>query len=127
SSKRKKKDEARINQYRTLLAVDDAVRTILTALTQTGRLDNTLIVFASDNGYLWGEHRWPVKMVPYEESIRVPLVIRYDPLTPGASLDTHLVLNIDLTPTFAEVGAAALDRPDGQSLVQLLGGDGTDW
>jgi N-acetylglucosamine-6-sulfatase len=126
-TKRKKRDQARINQYRTLSAVDDAVATVVTALTETGRLDNTLIVFASDNGYLWGEHRWSVKMVPYEESIRVPLVIRYDPLTPIASVDRHLVLNIDLAPTFAEVSGASLPQPDGTSLVQLLGGEGVGW
>jgi N-acetylglucosamine-6-sulfatase len=125
--RRKQRDQARIDQYRTLLAVDDAVGTILTALKDTGRLGNTMIVFASDNGFLWGEHRWSVKMVPYEESIRVPLVIRYDPLTSVASVDSHLALNIDLAPTFAEVGGATLAQPDGKSLVQLLGGDRTGW
>jgi N-acetylglucosamine-6-sulfatase len=126
-ARRRREDRVRINQYRTLLAVDDAIGTILTALTETGRMDNTLIVFASDNGYLWGEHRWSVKMVPYEESIRVPLVIRYGPSAQRASVDTHLVLNIDLAPTFAEAGGATLTQPDGESLVQLLAGNGTGW
>ena len=62
----------RRDQYRALLAVDRAVSEIVDALTDTGRLSNTLIVFTSDNGMLWGEHRWSSKVVPYEESIRVP-------------------------------------------------------
>jgi N-acetylglucosamine-6-sulfatase len=66
-------------------------------------------------------------MVPYEESIRVPLVIRYDPLISVPSVDPHLALNIDLAPTFTEVGGATLAQPDGKSLVQLLGGDGRGW
>jgi N-acetylglucosamine-6-sulfatase len=125
--KSRREDTGRLDQYRTLLAVDDAVGTVVDALTETGRLSNTVIVFASDNGYLWGEHRWSVKMVPYEESIRVPMVIRYDPLTPSPSVDDHLVLNIDLAPTFAEVAATSLAGSDGQSLVPLLEEVGTGW
>src|SRR4029079_10780809 len=76
-------DAFRIKQYQALLAVDDAIDKIVHALSDTGRLSNTMIVFASDNGLTWDEHRWQDgKVVPYEESIRVPLVIRYDPLTP---------------------------------------------
>ena len=63
-----------------------------------------MIVFASDNGVAWGEHHLTAarKLVPYEESIRVPLVIRYDPLTHARSRgDGRLALNIDLAPTFA--------------------------
>jgi N-acetylglucosamine-6-sulfatase len=64
----------RRNQYRSLQAVDRAVGRLLTALAETGRLDNALVIFTSDNGLLWGEHRWLKKEVPYEEAIRVPLV-----------------------------------------------------
>ena len=55
----------------TLLSVDDQVANIVQALSDTGRLDNTLILYASDNGFVFGEHRWFGKIVPYEESIRV--------------------------------------------------------
>ena len=76
---------------------------IVDALSDTGRLSNTLIVFTSDNGMLWGEHRWSSKVVPYEESIRVPFVIRDDALITAPRRDDHLVLNIDLAPTFADI------------------------
>ena len=116
-------DAFEVNQYRTLLAVDDAVHTIVTALADTGRLANTMIVFASDNGLTLAEHRWKTgKLVPYEESIRVPLVIRYDPLTASPSVDDHMVANIDLAPTFAEAAGVSAPGAEGLSLVPLLSG-----
>jgi N-acetylglucosamine-6-sulfatase len=118
-----------LKQCRSLLAIDDAVHTILTALQDTGRLSNTLIVFMSDNGFLNGEHNTTGKKVPYEESIKVPFVVRYDPLTGGtASIDPHLVANIDLAPTFA--AAAGVVPPiaeDGMSMLPLLDGTATTW
>lgn len=118
-----------LKQCRSLLAVDDAVRTILKALQDTGRLSNTLIMFTSDNGFLNGEHNTTGKKVPYEESIRVPLVARYDPLTGGlATSDPHLVANIDVAPTFA--AAAGVVPPiaeDGASIIPLLTGTASSW
>ena len=115
-----RKDEFRQNQYRTLLSADDAVGQVLQALSDTGRLDNTMIVFLSDNGISWGEHRWGTKRVAYEESIRVPFVVRYDPLTAAARTDPNLVLNIDIAPTIAELTGAPAPTMDGQSLLPLL-------
>jgi N-acetylglucosamine-6-sulfatase len=87
-----------------------------------------MLVFMSDNGILLGEHHWFGKKVPYEESIRVPMIVRYDPVTGGtASTDPHLVLNVDLAPTFA--GAADVSAPgvEGKSLLPLLDGSATSW
>jgi N-acetylglucosamine-6-sulfatase len=120
-------DKFRLKQYRTLVAVDDAVREIVDALQQTGRLHNTMIVFMSDNGYLWGEHRWHSKVVPWEESIRVPMVIRYDPLTPVASRDGHLVLNVDLAPTFADLAGTSAPGADGRSMLPLMAQPQSPW
>jgi arylsulfatase A-like enzyme len=121
-------DNFRINQYRTLLALDDAIGTIVTALTDTGRLANTMIVFASDNGLTWAEHRWRMsKMVPYEESIRVPLVIRYDPLTSTPWTDDHMVTNIDWAPTFADLAGAVTTSVEGISLMPILEQNVTSW
>lgn len=113
-------DEFRADQYRTLLAVDEAVRTILIALEDTDRLSNTLVVFTSDNGLLWGEHRWTHKSVAYQESIRVPMVVRYDPVVSAPRTDDHLVTNIDLAPTFAAVAGVSALRAEGRSLLPLL-------
>ena len=96
-------DAFRRRQYESLLAVDQGIATIVRALTETRRLRNTVILITSDNGYLWGEHRLVDKAVPYEESIRVPLVVRYDRLAAPARIETRPALNIDLAPTIAAV------------------------
>jgi hypothetical protein len=116
----------RVTQQRTLLAVDEAVGHILDELERTGRLDNTIVVYTSDNGVQWGEHRledWR-KGVPYDGSIRVPLVVRYDGIAKAGLIDTHLVANLDLAPTFAALGRARF-RAEGRSFVPLLGGEAT--
>jgi N-acetylglucosamine-6-sulfatase len=109
-------DEFRRRQYQSLLAVDDAVRRVVGALEKAGELQKTMIVFTSDNGLLWGEHGILNKLVPYEESIRVPLVIRY-----GSRVHTEprLALNIDLAPTFAALAGVPW-KADGRSLLPLL-------
>jgi arylsulfatase A-like enzyme len=113
-------DRLRLDQYRTLLAVDDGVSAIVDALEASGRLGTALIVFASDNGFLWGEHRWDTKLVAYEESIRIPLVVRYDPLVTAPRPDRHLVLNIDLAPTITAAAGLTAPGADGKSLLALL-------
>jgi N-acetylglucosamine-6-sulfatase len=113
------------NRYRrvpaSLLALDRAVGALIEALRQTGRLENSLIVFTSDNGIHLGEHRWTDKGTPYDESIRVPLVVRYDRAIGSPRRDPHLVLNLDLGPTIAEAaGAAAPPGVEGRNLLPLL-------
>ena len=127
-----REDRIRRKQFQTLLAVDDAVKTIVDALTATGRLSNTMIVFTSDNGFVYGEHRWGItgamnKQVPYEESIRLPYVVRYDPLTSSPRTDPHMVLNIDLAPTFAALAGVSAPGAEGVSLLPLLANPSTPW
>ncbi|MEX1047614.1 MAG: sulfatase [Actinomycetota bacterium] len=119
-------DRFRKDQLRTLVAVDRAVGRIVDALAATGRLKNTLIVFTSDNGMMWGEHGQRGKGIGYEESIHVPMIVRYDPLT-NASEDSHVVGNIDLAPTMADVAGIPMPGAEGRSLVPLLKGDGSGW
>ncbi|MDQ3894067.1 MAG: sulfatase, partial [Actinomycetota bacterium] len=104
----------------SLLAVDEAVAGVVDALRASDELDNTLIVFTSDNGFMHGEHRIPSgKTVAYEPSARVPLVLR----GPGVDRGRHvadLVANIDLTPTILDAAnAKASRRIDGRSLLPL--------
>lgn len=121
-------DAFRLNQYRSLMSVDRAVGRLVSALDTSGRLENTMIVYASDNGMLWGEHRWASKNVPYEESIRVPLIVRYDALTGGEPrTDEHIALNIDLAPTFVGLAGTWLPDVDGMSLVPLLSAKPAEW
>jgi N-acetylglucosamine-6-sulfatase len=114
-------DDLYRKRLQSLLAVDDMVAELVKTLEKTGQLDNTYIVFTSDNGWLEGQHRvFGGKIIPYEESIRVPLVIRGPGLKPGQRRD-ELVLNIDLAPTFAELAKVTPpDFVDGRSLVPLF-------
>jgi arylsulfatase A-like enzyme len=114
----RKIDDAHRTRLAALLSVDEAVARIVRELEQAGELDRTVIVFTSDNGYLHGEHRFPSeKVVPYEESVRVPLLIR-GPGFPAGALRSQLVGNIDLAPTIVELAGAGAGRPmDGESLL----------
>jgi arylsulfatase A-like enzyme len=106
---------------RSLQAVDEAVGAIVGALAATGRLANTYVVFASDNGWTQGEHRIRgEKSTPYEEAIRTPLFVAGPGLAAGSALD-HLVGNADLAPTIAEWAGATMPAPvDGRSFAPLL-------
>ena len=112
------------DQARTMLAVDDAVRRMVRALKRDGRLDRTVIVFTSDNGFLAGSHRLGGKLSPYEESVNVPLLVRF----PGArsGREGGLVSNVDLAPTFADLAGTRLRR-DGRSIVPLLADRDRRW
>jgi arylsulfatase A-like enzyme len=120
-------DRARANQFRSLLGVDRAVGRIVDALQETQRLSSTMIAFTSDNGLSRGEHRWTNKQTAYEPDIRVPLVIRYDPLTAAPRRDAHLALNIDLAATWADLAGVAAPQMDGVSLVPLLRSPSPPW
>jgi arylsulfatase A-like enzyme len=125
---RVEEDRIHLRHCRSLLGVDDAVKDILGALEDTGRLSDTLILFASDNGLHFGEHRLISKKVPYEESIRIPVVIRYDPVTDlTARTDARMVLNLDFAPTFAAAGGVAAPGAEGRNMLPLLDGASTPW
>ena len=110
-----------------LQGADAAIGRLLGSLESKGVLDDTLIVFTSDNGLLLGEHRWTKKEVPYEEAIRVPLVVRYDRFGLDPRLDANLVGNIDIAPTIAELSGAPAPPTDGRSLAPLLRGAPVGW
>ena len=107
------------DSFETLIAVDEAVRRIMDALSDRGDLDHTVVIFLSDNGFSFGEHRWVKKTCPYEECIHVPFLIRY----PDA--DRRVVRTIvsaaDVAPTIADLAGTQLpEPPDGSSLVPLI-------
>lgn len=109
----------------TMLAVDEMVADLVAALERAGTLDQTVILFTSDNGFHLGEHRLPSrKGTPYDEAIRIPLIVR-GPSVPRGVVDESLVMNIDLAPTFAEIGGAKVpDWVDGRSLAAVFDGSG---
>jgi N-acetylglucosamine-6-sulfatase len=117
----------RETQLEALLAVDEAVAQMLAELEVAGKLRNTLFLFTSDNGHAWGERRWVGKRVPYEESIRVPLVARWDALGLRRRREGRLALNIDLASTIAGAAGVRLRGRDGMSLLPLLPGRPASW
>lgn len=115
-------DELYRERARSMLAVDEMIGTLVDRLKATGKLDNTYLVFSSDNGFHMGEHRLRAgKYTPYEEDIHVPLVIR-GPKVPAGEVISQLTMNIDLAPTFGAIaGADVPSFVDGRSLLPLLG------
>jgi arylsulfatase A-like enzyme len=102
--------QMRTEQLRTLMSVDDMIDRLLTTLQMQGELDNTLVIFLSDNGYMWGEHRLSdIKFVPYAESVQVPFFARWPGRLAAGMHDDRFVANIDIKPT---VLAAAGITPD---------------
>lgn len=114
-------DELYRGRLRSMMAVDDMIGEVVDALRETGELENTYVVFTSDNGYHMGHHRLPQgKWTPYEEDIRVPFVVR-GPGVPEGEKREHMILNNDFAPTFADwAGAEASIPVDGRSISPLL-------
>ena len=112
-----------LDYYRTILGIDDSVGQVLDTLESTGQLDNTVIVFAGDNGYFVGEHGLGDKRLMFEESIRIPFLVRYPKLVkPGSRVD-ETVLNIDLAPTLLDLAGAKIPRGmQGRSMAPVLKG-----
>ena len=85
-------------------------------------------MFVSDNGFLWGEHRWHDKQVPYEESIRVPLIVRYDPLITGSTRGPGFVVEHRLRADVRRSSpASTLRAPKAASLLPLLRRHAVPW
>ena len=114
-------DRFQQSRLRSMRPVEEQLEQVLLALQATGRLERTYVFYTSDNGLLMGEHRVVArKNSSYEESIRVPLVVRGPGIPAGRTL-AHPVLNIDLAPTLAELAGVPIpDSVDGRSLVPLL-------
>ena len=106
------------SKMRSLQSVDDMVESVIAALTSQGKIDNTVLIFTSDNGYTHGDHRWDSKRILYEEAYRIPLVITGPGVNAGSS--DALVSHIDLTATIAALAGATTPPIDGHSLVPLL-------
>ena len=112
---------------RTVRGVDDGVARLLEYLEQEGELDNTVVVYTSDQGFMLGEHDYIDKRWMYDESMRIPLLVRYPGTVQAGSRNDSIVNNTDLGPTL--LALAGVDSPDfmqGRSLVPLLNGTQPD-
>jgi N-acetylglucosamine-6-sulfatase len=108
------------SRLESLLAVDELIGRVTGELRRTGELSRTLVMFTSDQGFVLGEHGLVGKQLPYEESVRVPLVVRGPGIAAGRTVPTP-VANVDLAPTITEAAnATAGIQPDGVSLLDAL-------
>ncbi len=112
----------------TINSVDDSVGRVYAYLARTGQLDNTIFVFSSDNGFLMGEHGMIDKRTMHEESIRVPMVVRYPRAIAAGTVVEEQVLNIDLAPSLMELTlGASMPSAQGLSWAKLVMNGDSDW
>ncbi|MBI5480428.1 MAG: sulfatase [Deltaproteobacteria bacterium] len=124
-------DEKRKRQLVSVLATDDAVEDIMTALQALGIKEKTVVFHTSDNGYAWGEHWYGKKNCGYEECIRLPLTVFHpgNPI-PGRVVEDAMLMNADLAATFADLAGAAVPGDvlmNGSSFAGLLDGTLQSW
>lgn len=114
---------------RVIRGVDDGVGRVMNYLERENLLDNTIVIYAGDQGFFLGENGWFDKRWIYEESFRMPLIVHWPEKIKPGSINKKLVQNLDLAPTI--LAAAGIEVPDymqGRSLVPLLSGeDPEDW
>jgi N-acetylglucosamine-6-sulfatase len=112
-----------------LLGVDESTGQIVQLLRELNVLDNTIIVFTSDHGYFYGEHGLnEERRLAYEETARIPLIIRYPRLAAAGATPVQMVQTIDLAPTLLELaGVADTVKRHGRSLVPVLNGTAASW
>lgn len=112
----------------TLKGVDDSIGRLLAYLEETGQAESTLVIYMGDNGFSFGEHGLIDKRQFYEESVKVPFLVRCPELLEGGQTIDKMVQNIDVAPTVLEL--AGLQSPEhmaGRSILPLLRGDSTEW
>ena len=122
-------DEEIRGRLEMLLAVDESVGRLLDALRRAGELDRTMFVFTSDHGYFYGEHGLSAeRRLAYEETIRIPLLVRYPPLIKAGTTPGEMVQATDLAPTLLDLaGRKPGAHVQGRSLLSIFRGQARDW
>lgn len=124
------KYEKYIKDYlRCIASVDDNVGRLLDYLDQSGLRDNTIVIYTSDQGFFLGDHDWFDKRFMYEESLRMPFLVRYPGRIKPGTADDHMILNVDFAPMFLEFAGLPVPADmQGRSFASLLTGrDVKDW
>jgi N-acetylglucosamine-6-sulfatase len=111
-----------------MLAVDRSVGNIRNCLEELNILDRTILIYGSDNGFFIGSHQRGDKRLMYEESLRIPLILRYPSIIKAGSNNREMVLNIDVAPTIIELaGGKVPGDMQGTSMAPLLRNERTHW
>lgn len=121
--------KSHINYLEAIAAVDDSVGAVMRKLRELGVADDTVVVFTSDNGFFLGEHRRGDKRLAFEESVRIPMIVRYPKLVKAGSAIGAMALSVDVAPTLLDLaGVKTPPTMQGRSLVPVLGGKTpADW
>ena len=121
--------DAAVQKYnRAVRALDEGVGRVVEALRNTGQLENTMIVFTSDQGFAWGQHGFKWKYAPYDANLRAPLIVRFPGKAARNRVCTHAVGGHDLVSTFFSV--AGIDLPwqmHGRDISPLLKDPSREW
>jgi arylsulfatase A-like enzyme len=118
-------DEFVRNQLRSLQAVDRSVKAVIDQLKANGQYDNTLIIYTSDNGYMWDEHKEWFKSKPYQEDLRVPFIVWMPGIAPRVD-QSIIAPSLDIGPTLFEL-AGINKQTHGMSIVPLLNNPSAPW
>ncbi|CAN5666410.1 hypothetical protein BH20ACT23_BH20ACT23_22750 [soil metagenome] len=111
-------ERSREAQLRSLMSVDELVAGVFERLNELGQERNTLVIYLSDNGYMWGQHGIVTKHFPYSESVRIPLFVRWPDQVEAGGVDRRLVSTVDIAPTVMDaLGIPFGPGPDGRSLL----------
>lgn len=117
------------NYYRMTERVDAAIARVLDALDKAGLTENTLVLFTSDHGDGVASHRWTAKLSVYEESVRIPFIMRWPQQIPSGTVNrTHLISQLDVLPTFCDAaGIPALPSFHGAGILPIIKRPNSTW
>ena len=120
--------EVNLGYFRCISAADDNLGRLLAALDELKLADDTVVIYSSDNGYYHGEHGLGDKRSAYDESLRIPLLVRYPRLVAKSAVRDEMVLNLDLAPTLIDLAGAKIPAEmQGHSWKPLLAGGRAPW
>jgi arylsulfatase A-like enzyme len=117
------------NYLRCIKGVDESVGRLMETLEELGLSDNTVVIYSSDQGFYVGDHGWYDKRWMYEESLKMPFIVKWPGVTKPGSVNLDMIQNLDYAETFLEMGGAPIPADmQGRSLVPLLKGETpADW
>lgn len=118
-----------VRQYqRAVLGLDDAVGRLRKTLEETGQLENTFIVYTSDQGFAWGQHGFARKRAPYDDNLRAPFIVRMPGRVAEGKVCNHPVCTLDLVPTFLALAQTPTPWPlHGHDLTPILKDPSAQW
>jgi arylsulfatase A-like enzyme len=116
------------NYLRCVKGVDESVGRLMQYLHDAGLEDNTIVIYSSDQGFYLGDHGWYDKRWMYEESFKMPFIVKWPGVTKPGTVNTDLIQNLDYAETFLDIAGAEIPADmQGRSLVPLLKGENTTW